>query len=68
MLKIQKPVHNNQTQDQSVRASFKSLENQSKQNQCKAWNFQYTLHTYLLGEEGVTTYQKNESAYRAPPK
>ena len=27
-------------------------------NQCKAWNFQYTLSTDLLGEEGVTTHEK----------
>ena len=29
-----------------------------RQNQCKAWNFQYTLSTDLLGEEGVTTHEK----------
>ena len=32
-----------------------------RQNKCKAWNFQYTLSTDLLGvvgEEGVTAHEK----------
>ena len=29
-----------------------------RKNQCKAWNFQYTVCTDLLGEEGVTTHEK----------
>ena len=29
-----------------------------RKSQCKAWNFQYTLRTDILGEEGVTTHEK----------
>ena len=29
-----------------------------KNDQCRAWNFQYTLQSDLLGEEGVTTHEK----------
>ena len=35
-------------------------------NKCRALDFQYTLHTDLLGEKSVKT-QKNKSAYLAPP-
>ena len=29
-----------------------------RKNQCKTWNFQYTLHTDLLSEIRVTTHEK----------
>ena len=29
-----------------------------RKNQGKAWNLQYTLHTDLLGREGVTAHKK----------
>ena len=35
-----------------------SRKSKQRKNQCKAWNFQYTLSTDLLGEEGVMTYEK----------
>ena len=41
-------------------SGFSQISRKPKQikNQCKAWNFQYTLSTDLLGEEGVTTHEK----------
>ena len=29
-----------------------------REKQCRSWDFQYTLHTIVLGEEGVTTHEK----------
>ena len=34
----------------------KRTNNQCKH--CRAWNFQYTLYTDLLGDDGVTTHEK----------
>ena len=35
-----------------------SRKSKQRNNQLRAWNFQYTLQTDLLGEEGVTTHEK----------
>ena len=37
-----------------------------RNNQSRAWNFQYTLSTDLLGEGGVTTYEKTNLLTKHP--
>ena len=57
---IQKTVHSRGGSGPASLSNLKKTElvSNSQCKHCRAWNFQYTLYTDLLGDDGVTTHEK----------